>query len=157
MRINAPIHIGRAIVFSGDVVLARRKGIAFIPAHLAERVVISSKSTRMREAALATGFNQRSRRWGIEGVCFGAAFQCILVIHTDGFVLDVGAAFDDFFGVGDLLDGTGGDHVNVAFQEQNPFRQLFHMPHLHDRNPPKHRRQRPFPQKERPARLLCGR
>jgi 4-hydroxy-4-methyl-2-oxoglutarate aldolase len=37
--INKPIRIGRAVVMPGDVVLARRIGVVFIPAHLAEEVV----------------------------------------------------------------------------------------------------------------------
>ena len=50
MGINVPIHIGKAIVFPGDVVLAKHEGMVFIPAQLAERVVIESESTRVRDA-----------------------------------------------------------------------------------------------------------
>ena len=50
MGINVPIHIGRAIVFPGDVVLAKHEGMVFIPAQMAERVVTSSESTRVRDA-----------------------------------------------------------------------------------------------------------
>lgn len=39
MGINVPIRIGRAVVFPGDVVLAKTTGVLFIPAHLAEEVV----------------------------------------------------------------------------------------------------------------------
>lgn len=39
MGINVPIRIGRAVVFPGDVVLAKKTGVLFIPAHLAEEVV----------------------------------------------------------------------------------------------------------------------
>jgi 4-hydroxy-4-methyl-2-oxoglutarate aldolase len=39
MGINVPIRIGRATVFPGDVVLAKKTGVLFIPAHLAEEVV----------------------------------------------------------------------------------------------------------------------
>jgi len=41
--INVPIRIGRAIVFPGDVVLAKREGVIFIPAHLAEKVAINAE------------------------------------------------------------------------------------------------------------------
>jgi 4-hydroxy-4-methyl-2-oxoglutarate aldolase len=49
MGINVPIHIGRAIVFPGDIVLAKHEGMVFVPAQLAERVVTSSESTRVRD------------------------------------------------------------------------------------------------------------
>ncbi len=47
--INTPIRIGRAIVLPGDVVLANRHGIIFIPAHLAERLVLSSEVVGLRD------------------------------------------------------------------------------------------------------------
>ncbi len=50
MGINVPIRIGGAIVFPGDVVLAKHEGMIFIPAQLAERVVIESESTRVRDS-----------------------------------------------------------------------------------------------------------
>jgi regulator of RNase E activity RraA len=37
--LNTPIRIGRAIVLPGDLVLAQREGILFIPAHMAEKVI----------------------------------------------------------------------------------------------------------------------
>jgi len=37
--INVPVRIGRATVLPGDVVLAKKTGVLFIPAHLAEEVV----------------------------------------------------------------------------------------------------------------------
>ena len=42
--INAPIRIGRAIVLPGDVVLATKYGIVFIPAHLVDELVPNGKS-----------------------------------------------------------------------------------------------------------------
>lgn len=48
--INVPIRIGRATVLPGDVVLAKREGVIFIPAHLAERVVITSEIIALRDA-----------------------------------------------------------------------------------------------------------
>lgn len=47
--INAPVRIGRAIVLPGDVVLANRYGVVFIPAHLLNALVISSEVTNLRD------------------------------------------------------------------------------------------------------------
>jgi 4-hydroxy-4-methyl-2-oxoglutarate aldolase len=47
--INAPIRIGRAIVLPGDVVLAKKYGVVFIPAYLAEDLVITSEVTALRD------------------------------------------------------------------------------------------------------------
>ncbi|MDH5400590.1 MAG: RraA family protein [Cyclobacteriaceae bacterium] len=47
--INVPINIGQVTVFPGDVVLAKREGIIFIPAHLAERVVITAEIVMLRD------------------------------------------------------------------------------------------------------------
>lgn len=47
--INVPIRMGRATVLPGDVVLAKREGVLFIPAHLAEDVVITSEIITLRD------------------------------------------------------------------------------------------------------------
>lgn len=47
--INAPIRIGRAIVLPGDVVLAKKYGTIFIPAHLVEDLVITAEVTALRD------------------------------------------------------------------------------------------------------------
>lgn len=47
--INAPIRIGRATVLPGDVVLAKKFGVIFIPAHLVEELVITSEVTALRD------------------------------------------------------------------------------------------------------------
>lgn len=47
--INAPIRIGRAIVLPGDVVLANKYGVIFIPAHLLEDLVVTSEITGLRD------------------------------------------------------------------------------------------------------------
>lgn len=47
--INAPIRIGRAIVMPGDVVLAKKYGTIFIPAHLVEELVLTSEFTALRD------------------------------------------------------------------------------------------------------------
>ena len=49
MGINTPIRIGRASVMPGDVVLAKREGIIFIPAHLAQEVVEASEIIQLRD------------------------------------------------------------------------------------------------------------
>src|SRR5688572_27410890 len=41
--INIPIRIGRATVLPGDVVLAKKGGVVFIPAHLAEEVLLNAE------------------------------------------------------------------------------------------------------------------
>jgi len=49
MGINAPIRVGRASVVPGDVVLAKKEGILFVPAHLAQEVVETSEIIRLRD------------------------------------------------------------------------------------------------------------
>ena len=48
--LNAPTRIGRALVLPGDIVLAKREGVIFIPAHLAEKVVINAEFIALRDA-----------------------------------------------------------------------------------------------------------
>jgi regulator of RNase E activity RraA len=48
--INLPIRIGRATVLPGDAVLAKKGGVVFIPAHLAEDVVINAEFIALRDA-----------------------------------------------------------------------------------------------------------
>jgi len=47
--INTPIRIGRATVLPGDVVLAKKYGVIFIPAHLVEELVITAEVTALRD------------------------------------------------------------------------------------------------------------
>ena len=49
VSINAPIRIGRATVLPGDVVLAKKYGVIFIPSHLVEDLVITSEVTALRD------------------------------------------------------------------------------------------------------------
>jgi regulator of RNase E activity RraA len=49
MGLNTPIRIGKAIVLPGDLVLAKREGIIFIPAHLAEKVVVTAEFIGIRD------------------------------------------------------------------------------------------------------------
>ncbi len=47
--INVPIRIGRATVFPGDIVLAKKEGVIFIPPHLLEKVVITAEFIGLRD------------------------------------------------------------------------------------------------------------
>jgi regulator of RNase E activity RraA len=47
--INVPIRIGRATVFPGDAVLAKKEGVIFIPPHLLENVVITAEFIGLRD------------------------------------------------------------------------------------------------------------
>ncbi|MCE7053342.1 RraA family protein [Algoriphagus sp. AGSA1] len=47
--INHPTRIGQATVMAGDVVLGRDGAVSFIPAHLAEKVVVTSEVVRLRD------------------------------------------------------------------------------------------------------------
>ena len=47
--INVPIRVGKALACPGDVVLAKREGIVFIPAHLAEKVVVESEAIMLKD------------------------------------------------------------------------------------------------------------
>jgi len=49
LSINAPIRIGAATVLPGDIILGKKEGVIFIPAHLAEQVVITSEVVRLRD------------------------------------------------------------------------------------------------------------
>ena len=47
--VNGPIRIGRVTVLPGDVVLAKTTGVAFIPSHLVQEVVLSGEYTALRD------------------------------------------------------------------------------------------------------------
>jgi len=47
--INHPVRIGRATCLPGDLVVAKKYGVIFIPAHLAERVIIAAEVTELRD------------------------------------------------------------------------------------------------------------
>jgi 4-hydroxy-4-methyl-2-oxoglutarate aldolase len=49
VSINAPVRIGRAVVLPGDVVLAKKYGVIFIPSQLVEDLVITSEVTALRD------------------------------------------------------------------------------------------------------------
>ena len=43
MGLNTPVTIGQAIVLPGDLVIAGRAGVVFIPAHMAEQVIATAE------------------------------------------------------------------------------------------------------------------
>jgi regulator of RNase E activity RraA len=43
MGLNTPIRIGTVMVLPGDLVIAQREGVLFVPAHLAEQVVSTAE------------------------------------------------------------------------------------------------------------------
>ncbi len=47
--INVPIRIGEVTVLPGDVILAKREGIMFIPPHLAEEVVLKGEFIALKD------------------------------------------------------------------------------------------------------------
>ena len=49
LSINTPIRMGAVTVLPGDIVLAKKEGVMFIPAHLAEKVVVTSEVVRLRD------------------------------------------------------------------------------------------------------------
>jgi len=49
MGLNTPIRIGHAMVLPGDLVISEREGVLFIPAHLAEKVIITAEFIGLRD------------------------------------------------------------------------------------------------------------
>lgn len=47
--LNTPIRIGHAVVLPGDLVLAKKEGVIFIPAHLAEKVIGTAEFIELRD------------------------------------------------------------------------------------------------------------
>jgi len=43
MGLNTPLRIGNVMVLPGDLVIARREGVLFVPAHMAEQVVTTAE------------------------------------------------------------------------------------------------------------------
>ena len=56
--INCPIQIGYVTVMPGDVVIAKRMGVVFIPPHLAETVADVSEETRLRDTFAHMGVRE---------------------------------------------------------------------------------------------------
>lgn len=56
--VNCPIQVGYVTVMPGDVVLATREGVVFVPPHLALRVIEQSERTRMQDVFAHEGVRQ---------------------------------------------------------------------------------------------------
>jgi regulator of RNase E activity RraA len=63
--INVPIRIGRAVVLPGDLVLAKRDGVIFIPAALANAAVIKAEFTNLMDS-----YNFELNKKGTNGAMF---------------------------------------------------------------------------------------
>jgi regulator of RNase E activity RraA len=50
MGLNTPIRIGGAIVLPGDLVISEPTGVLFIPAHMAEEVILTAEFIGVRDA-----------------------------------------------------------------------------------------------------------
>ncbi|MDB4999057.1 MAG: RraA family protein [Mucilaginibacter sp.] len=49
MGLNTPIRIGKAIVLPGDLVISEKEGVLFVPAHLAEKVIVTAEFIALRD------------------------------------------------------------------------------------------------------------
>jgi hypothetical protein len=49
MGINVPVQVGRAVVFPGDVVLAKKEGVIFIPPHLVKEAVLTGEFVAVKD------------------------------------------------------------------------------------------------------------
>ena len=47
--LNTPIRIGAAIVLPGDLVMSEGGGVLFIPAHMAEKVILTAEFVSIRD------------------------------------------------------------------------------------------------------------
>ncbi|MFC1539179.1 RraA family protein [Candidatus Latescibacterota bacterium] len=56
--LNCPIQIGYVTVMPGDIVLAKRLGVVFIPPHYAETLVSNSERTRLRDKFAHAGVRE---------------------------------------------------------------------------------------------------
>lgn len=49
MGLNTPIRIGNAMVLPGDLVIAQREGVLFVPAHMAEQVIATCEFVNRKD------------------------------------------------------------------------------------------------------------
>jgi regulator of RNase E activity RraA len=49
MGLNTPLRIGSAIVLPGDLVIAEKEGVLFIPAHLAEQIITIAEFVTLKD------------------------------------------------------------------------------------------------------------
>jgi len=86
--VNAPIRIGRVTVLPGDVVLAKKTGVTFIPPHLLAEVVISGEYTQLRDefsfyCQKTKKFEYVNEAFVVEPEVFEKAFQEWLAKYTN--------------------------------------------------------------------------
>ncbi len=60
MGINVPVRIGNVTVMPGDIALAKKQGVVFIPPHLVEEIVITAEIVQLRDE-----FGQQRMREGV--------------------------------------------------------------------------------------------
>jgi regulator of RNase E activity RraA len=63
--INVPVRIGRAVVLPGDLVVAKRDGVIFIPAALASGAIVKAEFTNLQDE-----FNFELNKSGANGAEF---------------------------------------------------------------------------------------
>lgn len=63
MGINVPVRIGNVTVMPGDIALAKKQGVVFIPPHLVEEIVITAEIVQLRDE-----FGQQRMREGVYSV-----------------------------------------------------------------------------------------
>ena len=49
MGLNTPIRMGKAMVLPGDLVIAEKEGVLFVPAHLAEQVIKTAEFVNLKD------------------------------------------------------------------------------------------------------------
>lgn len=86
--INGPIRIGRASVLPGDVVLAKSTGVAFIPPHLVQQVVIRGEYIALRDAynfycIKNNVYEYVNERFVVDDEVFKKDFRAWLAEHPD--------------------------------------------------------------------------
>ncbi len=95
--INVPVRIGRAVVLPGDLVLAKRDGVIFVPAILAEQAISKAEFTNLQDAfnfeLNAQGKNGAEFEGGWNAAKF-AAFAKWIDAHPDKLKM-TRAQFDD--------------------------------------------------------------
>ena len=49
MGLNTPVRMGKAMVLPGDLVIAEKEGVLFVPAHLAEQVIKTAEFVNLKD------------------------------------------------------------------------------------------------------------
>lgn len=65
MSINAPVRIGRATVLPGDLVIANKQGVVFVPAQLADEIISKAEFTQLKNV-----YNFEMNKTGKNGTTF---------------------------------------------------------------------------------------